>query len=69
MKPELDFRSPTWRAIEGHATERLAALRLSNDRTAPIEATENTRGQIKAWKELLALPEKVNPAQPAGDQH
>lgn len=68
MKPDLDPRSPTWRAIEAHATKRMADLRAQNDRSAPIEVTENTRGQIKAWKELLALPEKANPAQPAGDQ-
>jgi hypothetical protein len=69
MKLEIDPRSPTWRFIEQHAEKRLADLRLRNERMSmgPDE-TAYTRGQIAAWKELLALPAKADPAQPAGDQ-
>lgn len=69
MKLEIDSRSPTWRFIEQHAEQRLTELRLRNDRmTMGPEETAHTRGQIAAWKELLALPAKADPAQPAGDQ-
>ena len=68
MRPELEPRSSTWRFIEAHAAKRIAELRERNDRMDAPDVTANTRGQIKAWKELLALPEKADPAQPAGDQ-
>lgn len=70
MKLEIEPRSTTWRLIEQHAEKRLTELRLRNDRMSmgPDE-TAHTRGQIAAWKELLALPEKADPAQTAGDQH
>lgn len=68
MKPVIEPRSLTWRFIEQHAGLRLAALRLANDRKS-LDATDtaHTRGQIAAWKELLALATPA-PAQPAGDQ-
>lgn len=68
MKLDIDPRSPTWRAVAAYAQQRLDDLRIANDRSAPIEVTEHNRGQIKALKDLLALPERVNPAQTAGDQ-
>lgn len=68
MKLELDPRSSSWRFVEAHARQRIQALREANDRPDSPEGTANTRGQIRAWKELLALPEKAAPAQPAGDQ-
>lgn len=69
MKLEIDPRSPSWRFVAQHATKRLEELRLCNDRmTMGPDQTAHTRGQIAAWKELLALPETAAPAQPAGDQ-
>lgn len=68
MKLSLDPRSEAWRFVQEHAEKRLDDLRVQNDRMTTPEDTANTRGQIRAWKELLALPERANPAQPAGDQ-
>lgn len=68
MKPQLEPHSSTWRFLEDFAVKRLAELREKNDRMDSPDMTANTRGQIKAWKELLALPTKADPAQPAGDQ-
>lgn len=52
----LDLTSPTWRAIEQHAQERVATLREKND-SPSMDAirTAELRGRIAAWKELLAL--------------
>jgi hypothetical protein len=52
----IDFTSPTWRAIEHTAQERIATLREKNDSpTMDATRTAETRGRIAAWKELLAL--------------
>lgn len=69
MRPALESRSETWRFVQAHAEKRLAEQRMKNDRMS-MDATETayTRGQIATWKELLALPEKADPAQPAGDR-
>lgn len=68
MKPEIEVRSPTWRAIEAHAGQRIDALRVENDRKGKDAIdTAYTRGQIAAFKDLLALA-KPAPAQTAGDQ-
>lgn len=56
MKPEIEPGSATWKAIEAHANEKIASLRLSNDSEGNNEiATAVIRGQIKALKALLAL--------------
>ncbi|WP_284335428.1 hypothetical protein [Comamonas sp. NoAH] len=63
MTQPLDFSSPTWKAIAAKAGEQLCVLREKND-SASMDAirTAELRGRIAVWKELLALPEKVNPA-------
>lgn len=68
MRAELEPRSGTWRFVQAYAEKRIAELRERNDRMDAPDVTANTRGQIKAWKELLALPSQADPAQPAGDQ-
>lgn len=63
MKPQLEPQSETWQAIEEYADEKLKQLRLGNDAMAnDFARTCFLRGQIAAWKELLALPAKVAPA-------
>jgi len=60
MKTELDFTSPTWRALAKHAEQQLTTLRSKNDSpTLDAVRTAELRGRIATWKELLAL------AQPA----
>lgn len=56
----LDLTSPTWRAIEQLAQDRITTLREKND-SPSMDAlrTAELRGRIAAWKELLAL---ANPA-------
>lgn len=66
MTQQLDFTSPTWRALAANAEKQLATLREKNDSTS-MDATRTAelRGRIAVWKELLALPNKANPAQSA----
>lgn len=63
MTQPLDFTSPTWRAIAAKAHQELTVSREKNDSASldPIRTAE-LRGRIAVWKELLALPEKANPA-------
>ena len=66
MKPEIETASGTWKLLEAHAAERIAALRERNDVTSvDVVGTAHLRGQIAAWKALLALGKA--PAQPADD--
>jgi len=56
VKPEIEPKSPTWKAVEAYANERLNRLRLQNDSAALDQVeTANIRGRIAALKELLAL--------------
>lgn len=57
---KIDKNGLTWRTISLHLTDRLMALRELNDRTTldPVQ-TAAVRGEIKAVKELLALPDAV----------
>lgn len=58
MKPQIEPRSDTWKAVEAYANERLEKLRLQNDSTAMDSIqTAVIRGRIAALKELLALAE------------
>jgi hypothetical protein len=63
MTQLLDFTSPTWRALAEQAEAALKTLREKND-SASLDAirTAELRGRIAVWKDLLALPEKSNPA-------
>lgn len=64
-KPDIDFASPTWHAIQTLAAQKVAQLREQNDSPAlDAVATAQKRGRIAAWKELLALAEsKPTPEQ------
>lgn len=65
----IDFTSPTWRAIQAMANQKLQELREQNDSPSlDATATANKRGRIAAWKELLALAEpKPTPEQQPSD--
>lgn len=72
MKHEIDFTSPTWRAIEAMAEKRVATLREANDSFQSTEQqTAIRRGQIAVWKEVLALAKApamdANELMPLGD--
>lgn len=61
MKRE-DFDTEAWHRLVSHVHARLAELRESNDTVGlSIESTESIRGQIKALKLILALPDEVAP--------
>lgn len=56
LKPQIEQKSETWRAVEEYANERLIKLRLQNDSMGLDQiATANLRGKISVIKELLAL--------------
>lgn len=62
----LDITSPTWRAIEQAAQERITSLREKNDNPSIDEIrTADLRGRISAWKAVLALAKA--PEEPADD--
>jgi hypothetical protein len=58
---KLDRNSMTWREIEGYLKERLHACREKNDGGLDPLDTARLRGEIKAIKELLALPDLATP--------
>lgn len=56
MKPQIDPKSDTWRAVEEWANERINDARLRNDSiSADMVETSRLRGRIGTLKELLAL--------------
>lgn len=51
-----DLASPTWRKLKTHMEARRDELRTRNDNTALDQvATAALRGEIKAYRNLLAL--------------
>ncbi len=60
--------SPEWGKIKQHAEEQIARLRRQNDDTTlNAEETSLLRARIRAWKEILALPEKSRAPQTEAD--
>jgi hypothetical protein len=53
---ELDTFSGTWVFIRNHAEKEIARLRERNDARLDAAQTAELRGEIKALKALLALP-------------
>jgi len=57
-KGELETHSPTWLVVKTWATEHIEKLRIKNDSPNNTEIqTAVYRGQIRALKNLLELPE------------
>lgn len=50
-----ETRSALWQRLHAHLTERLDALRRSNDGDMSMEETQRLRGRIAQLKEILAL--------------
>jgi hypothetical protein len=54
----VDRKSPVWRALCAHYTDRLAMLRAKNDSTQSAEQTEKLRGRIDEIKAFLNLADE-----------
>lgn len=63
---EIDFASAAWVQVARWAQQRVDALRLKNDGALTPEETAHVRGQIRAFKSLLGLPEDAARARSAG---
>lgn len=58
----IDRRDPNWQAVEEFAAARLKQLREENDDdTLGERDTQLIRGQIAAFKAILALPDTDKP--------
>jgi hypothetical protein len=58
---KIDVYSPTWVYVRSWARERLQALREANDSTSKTDVqTSAIRGEIRAMKDILALPDEQN---------
>lgn len=63
---EIDFNTATWAQVDRWARARIEYLRQRNDGALSELETASLRGQIKALKNLLGLPEEAARAQSAG---
>lgn len=54
---KVDVNDPLWKDIERFVSERVAQLRAENDDDLDPTETATLRGQIAAFKELLAISE------------
>lgn len=72
MPTPIDFNSATWLQVADWARTRVDALRAKNDGDLDAVETARVRGQLKAFKELIGLPEQAArergtaPAEPFG---
>jgi hypothetical protein len=56
----LDFQSQTWHLLRKWAEEELRRARLRHDSVGlPAEETSAIRGEIRAFKRLIGLPESA----------
>jgi len=55
MKPAIDFRSDTWGAIREYVAQKLGDARQKNDGPLSPDQTATLRGNIAAYKAILAL--------------
>jgi hypothetical protein len=62
---EIDFATATWMQVTRWAQSRIDALRIKNDGALTLEETAHVRGQIRAFKSLLGLPEEAARARSA----
>lgn len=56
---QIDFTGATWLQVAKWAQERIDALRILNDTDLDPVTTASHRGQIKAFKKLIGLPDEV----------
>ncbi len=50
-----DRQSATWRKLKKHFETRLAEMRARNDNDLDVLTTAKLRGEVRVYKELLAL--------------
>ncbi len=55
----IDFTSAAWLHVAEWAQSRVDVLRAKNDGQLSPEATAALRGEIAAYKSLLALPKQA----------
>lgn len=63
---EIDFNGAAWVQVVAWAQQRIEQLRKLNDGDLDPLKTAAVRGEIKAYKSLLALPEQAARAQETG---
>lgn len=63
---DIEFHSGTWAQVAEFAQQRINKLREKNDGDLDQYQTAFVRGQVKAFKSLLALPEEAARAKGAG---
>jgi hypothetical protein len=56
MAVHIDYTSANWLLLADWARSRIEALRTSNDGDLDALQTARLRGQLKAFKEFLDLP-------------
>lgn len=55
---DINFHSPDWHRVRKWAEAELAKLRIKNDAVGlTLEETAALRGEIRALKRLIGLPE------------
>jgi hypothetical protein len=58
----IDFSSPAWHQIKKYAQQELERARIANDAQLSEAHTAALRGEIKALKKLLDLPNQARRA-------
>lgn len=54
---DIDFNTATWAQVVRWAQARIDAARLRNDGDLDSHVTASLRGELKAYKNLIGLPE------------
>lgn len=57
MTQPIDFNTSTWKQVSEWAAGEISRLRTKNDGDLDELQTASVRGEIKALKRLLALPD------------
>lgn len=58
---KLDTNSETWKVIASHVEQRIAKLARSLESDQTETDTTRIRGQLKAFREVLALSDPTRP--------
>lgn len=58
---KIDTNSETWKVIASHVEQRIAKLSRNLESDQPENDTTRIRGQLKAFREVLALSDSKRP--------
>ena len=58
---KIDIHSETWKVIASHIEQRIAKLSRNLESDQPENDTTRIRGQLKAFREVLALSDSKRP--------